>query len=77
MEATAYVASQRARDCSPNTERAYAGCIALYLSMGRVRMLPTPASGVRLADAVRIYLATITVPNTRATYAREYDPNRP
>lgn len=37
--------------------------------MGRVRMLPTPASGVRLADAVRIYLATITVPNTRATYA--------
>ncbi len=32
-------------------------------------MLPTPVNGVRLADAVRIYLATITVPNTRATCA--------
>lgn len=37
--------------------------------MGRVRMLPRPAGGVRLADAVRIYLATIPVVNTRATYA--------
>ncbi len=32
--------------------------------MGRVRMLPRPAGGVRLADAVRIYLATIPVVNT-------------
>ncbi|MDV7102460.1 site-specific integrase [Gordonia amicalis] len=37
--------------------------------MGQVRRLPRSAGGVRLADAVRIYLATITVPNTRATYA--------
>ncbi|WP_370012740.1 tyrosine-type recombinase/integrase [Nocardia cyriacigeorgica] len=37
--------------------------------MGRVRMLPRPVTGVRLADAVRIYLDTITVANTRATYA--------
>ncbi|MFF7944818.1 hypothetical protein ACFZC5_34440 [Nocardia gamkensis] len=36
--------------------------------MGRVRMLPTSVSSVQLADAVRIYLATITVPNTRAAY---------
>ncbi|TDP28652.1 site-specific recombinase XerD [Nocardia ignorata] len=32
IEATAYLASLRARDCSPNTERAYAGRIALYLA---------------------------------------------
>lgn len=37
--------------------------------MGRVRMLPRPVTGVRLADAVQIYLGTITVANTRATYA--------
>lgn len=36
--------------------------------MGRVRMLPRPVTGVRLADAVRIYLDTITVANTRVTY---------
>jgi integrase len=41
--------------------------------MGRVSRLPTPTSGVRLADAVRIYLATITVPNTRTTYAAALD----
>lgn len=41
--------------------------------MGRIHRLPSPASGVRLADAVRIYLATITVPNTRATYAAALD----
>ncbi|MFF7941511.1 hypothetical protein ACFZC5_17505 [Nocardia gamkensis] len=33
------------------------------------RMLPQPVTGVRLADAVQIYLGTITVANTRATYA--------
>lgn len=37
--------------------------------MARVRILPRPTGGVRLADAVRIYLGTITVANTRATYA--------
>lgn len=37
--------------------------------MGQVRMPPTPVNDVRLAHAVRIYLATITVSNTRATYA--------
>ncbi len=36
--------------------------------MGRVRTLPTPVNDVRSADAVRIYPATITVSNTRATY---------
>lgn len=41
--------------------------------MGRVRMLPTAAGGVRLADAVKVYLATITVQNTRETYAAALD----
>ncbi|WP_063042381.1 tyrosine-type recombinase/integrase [Nocardia grenadensis] len=41
--------------------------------MGRVQALPRSASGVRLADAVQIYLATITVRNTRATYAPALD----
>ena len=41
--------------------------------MGRVRMLPAPASGVRLADAVQVYLGTIGVENTRATYAAALD----
>ncbi|WP_051162380.1 tyrosine-type recombinase/integrase [Nocardia brevicatena] len=41
--------------------------------MGRVHVLPAAVCGVRLADAVRIYLGTITVPNTRATYAAALD----
>src|SRR4029077_17355107 len=41
--------------------------------MVRVRMLPTPASGVRLADAVGVYLATIPTENTRETYAAALD----
>ncbi|MEU2032625.1 tyrosine-type recombinase/integrase [Nocardia amamiensis] len=41
--------------------------------MGRVHVLPGAARGVRLADAVRIYLGTITVTNTRATYATALD----
>ncbi|MGQ4601379.1 tyrosine-type recombinase/integrase [Nocardia sp. R6R-6] len=41
--------------------------------MGRVRALPRSAVGVRLADAAHIYLATITVRNTRATYAAALD----
>lgn len=31
-EAVAYLASLRARGCSPNTERVYAGRVALYLN---------------------------------------------
>ncbi|MEU3906205.1 hypothetical protein AB0F20_20550 [Streptomyces goshikiensis] len=38
-EAVAYLASLRARDCSPNTERAYAGRIALYLNFCLMRRL--------------------------------------
>ncbi|MFF3359809.1 tyrosine-type recombinase/integrase [Streptomyces sp. NPDC002917] len=39
QQASAYLASLRARGCSPNTERAYAGRIALYLNYCRMRRL--------------------------------------
>ncbi|WP_446222382.1 tyrosine-type recombinase/integrase [Nocardia sp. IBHARD005] len=41
--------------------------------MRRIRTLPRPVTGVRLADAARIYLDTISVSNTRATYAAALD----
>ncbi|WP_331722932.1 hypothetical protein [Nocardia sp. NBC_00511] len=37
--------------------------------MGSVRMLPTPVTGVRLADAAKMFLDTFVMRNTRATYA--------
>ena len=36
-------------------------------------MLPAPAGGVRLADAVQVYLGTISMANTRETYAAALD----
>jgi len=45
--------------------------------MGTVRTLPTPAAGVRLADAAKVFLGTIPVANTRRGYAVVLDqPNR-
>lgn len=41
--------------------------------MGQVRKLPSTVGGVRLSDAVNIYLATITVANTKATYSAALD----
>ncbi|MGW5922216.1 tyrosine-type recombinase/integrase [Nocardia fluminea] len=41
--------------------------------MGVVRKLPAGAGGVRLADAVRMFSATITVANTRRGYAVALD----
>ncbi|KOV20770.1 hypothetical protein ADK58_33505 [Streptomyces sp. XY152] len=38
-EAVAYLASLRARDCSPNTERVYVGRVALYLNYCLMRRL--------------------------------------
>ncbi|WP_346009644.1 tyrosine-type recombinase/integrase [Streptomyces sp. SID1328] len=38
-QAVAFLASLRARGCSPNTERAYAGRVALYLNYCRMRRL--------------------------------------
>jgi hypothetical protein len=36
--------------------------------MGTVRSLPTPVTGVRLADAVKVFLDTIPAANTRRGY---------
>jgi integrase/recombinase XerC/integrase/recombinase XerD len=36
-------------------------------------MLPAPASGVRLADAIQVYLGTIGMANTRETYEAALD----
>ncbi len=44
-EAVAYLASLRARDCSPNTERVYAGRVALYLNYCLMRRLDWKAPG--------------------------------
>ncbi|MGW0868987.1 tyrosine-type recombinase/integrase [Streptomyces sp. NPDC002740] len=53
-EAVAFLASLRARGCSPNTERAYAGRVALYLSYCRVRRLDWRIPGfLDLADLQR------------------------
>jgi integrase len=45
QEASAYLASLRARGCSPNTERVYAGRIALYLNYCLMRRLDWTAPG--------------------------------
>jgi hypothetical protein len=39
-----------------------------------VRKLPSPAAGVRLADAVEIFSSTITVTNTRRGYVATLGP---
>ncbi|WP_406341295.1 hypothetical protein [Streptomyces sp. NBC_01578] len=44
-EASAYLASLRSRDCSGNTERVYAGHVALYLSYCAVTGLDWAAPG--------------------------------
>jgi integrase/recombinase XerC/integrase/recombinase XerD len=41
--------------------------------MGAVRTLPRAVAGVRLADAVKVFLGTITVGNTRRGYAAALD----
>ncbi|WP_405886160.1 site-specific integrase (plasmid) [Streptomyces sp. NBC_01136] len=44
-QATAYLASLRSRGCSPNTERAYAGRVALYLNYCQERGIGWAAPG--------------------------------
>lgn len=39
------------------------------LSMGEVRVLPIAVTGIRLADAITTFLATIGPANTRRGYA--------
>lgn len=49
-EAVACLASLRARDCSPNTERVYAGRIALYLDYCLMRRPDAPIFHAMLLD---------------------------
>ncbi|MCL3998778.1 tyrosine-type recombinase/integrase [Streptomyces lavenduligriseus] len=58
-EAVAFLASLRARGCSPNTERAYAGRVALYLNYCRMRRLDWRTPGfLDLADVQRWLVET-------------------
>ncbi|MEU3777437.1 hypothetical protein AB0F11_30440 [Streptomyces sp. NPDC032472] len=62
-EAVAYLASLRARDCSPNTERAYAGRIALYLNFCLTRRLEWRAPGFRGLAALQQWLIEAPLPS--------------
>ncbi|WP_257004309.1 hypothetical protein [Streptomyces sp. SA15] len=73
-EAVAFLASLRARGCSPNTERAYAGRVALYLSYCRMRRLDWRTPG--FLDLARLQQWLIETPvQHRAGQARP-DPAR-
>lgn len=62
-EAVAFLASLRARGCSPNTERAYAGRVALYLNYCRTRRLDWRIPGfLDLADLQRWLVETPVPP---------------
>ncbi|MFE0332487.1 transposase, partial [Streptomyces sp. NPDC058960] len=61
-EAVTYLASLRARGCSPNTERAYAGRVALYLSYCRMRRLDWKAPGFLDLVGLQRWLVETPVP---------------
>ncbi|MFF9673678.1 tyrosine-type recombinase/integrase [Streptomyces eurythermus] len=68
-EAVAFLASLRARGCSPNTERAYAGRVALYLSYCRIWRLDWRTPG--FLDLARVQQRLIETPvQRRAGQAR-------
>ncbi|MFE3864834.1 tyrosine-type recombinase/integrase [Streptomyces goshikiensis] len=62
-EAVAYLASLRARDCSPNTERAYAGRIALYLNFSLMRRLEWTTPGFLGLAALQQWLIEAPLPS--------------
>lgn len=67
VEGTAYLASLRARGLSPNTERAYAGRVALYLNYCAWRRLVWSApSFLALADLQRWLVSEPLPPRGRA-----------
>ncbi|WP_309505199.1 tyrosine-type recombinase/integrase [Streptomyces sp. KM273126] len=59
-EAVAFLASLRARGCSPNTERAYAGRVALYMNYCRMRQLDWRTPG--FLDLARLQQWLIETP---------------
>ncbi|MFD9523748.1 hypothetical protein [Streptomyces sp. NPDC059979] len=62
-QAVAYLASLRARDCSPNTERAYAGRIALYLNFCLMRRLEWTTPGFLGMAALQQWLIEAPLPS--------------
>ncbi len=61
-EAVAFLASLRARGCSPNTERTYAGRVALYLSYCRMRRLDWRTPGFPDLAGLQRWLVETPVP---------------
>lgn len=65
-EAVAYLASLRARGCSTNTERAYAGRIALYLNYCRMRRLDWTVPGFLGLAGLQQWLVEVPLPPSTA-----------
>ncbi|MDH6513722.1 integrase/recombinase XerD [Streptomyces sp. SAI-135] len=61
-EATGYLASLRARGCSPNTERVYAGRLALYLNYCHLRRLQWNAPGFTGLSLLQQWLVETPLP---------------
>ncbi len=62
QEGSAYLASLRARGCSPNTERAYAGRVALYLNYCRMRRLEWAEPGFLGLVGLQQWLVEVPLP---------------
>ncbi|MET8102256.1 tyrosine-type recombinase/integrase [Streptomyces sp. NPDC005236] len=60
--ATGYLASLRARGCSPNTERVYAGRVALYLNYCRLRRLQWSRPGFTGLSCLQQWLVETPLP---------------
>jgi integrase len=61
-EAVAFLVSLRARGCSPNTERAYAGRVALYMNYCRMRRLDWRTPGFLDLVGLQRWLVEIPLP---------------
>ncbi|MER7968010.1 tyrosine-type recombinase/integrase [Streptomyces sp. NPDC096080] len=61
-QAVAFLASLRARGCSPNTERAYAGRVALYLNYCRMRRLDWRTPGFLDLAGLQRWLVVTPLP---------------
>ncbi|MFI0976434.1 tyrosine-type recombinase/integrase [Streptomyces sp. NPDC021093] len=65
-EAVAYLASLRSRGCSPNTERAYAGRLALYLNYCRMHRLRWAVPGFTGLTSLQQWLIETPLPSRTA-----------
>lgn len=61
-EGSAYLTSLRARGCSPNTERAYAGRVALYLNFCRMRRIEWTEPGFLGLAGLQQWLVEVPLP---------------